>query len=191
MAKNTILTEKDYDNFYKTIIYGYIEDELSSSIKSAYRDMCRTLSGFSKNPEKEEIRKNSVEILHKQIQNLIDKKDINQEMFDEWHLNTCKKLIQIFGNQKLFYGQAQKWINMSLKNLSMLNHSKVNHFYEYCHIPIDNYILEETGYKFNTSWSRIDNYKDYLNFQKWFNTNYKGIPLDEEFELWMNHKNKV
>ena len=100
-------------------------------------------------------------------------------------------LIQTFGNQKLFYGQAQKWINMSLKNLSMLNHSKVNSFYEYCHIPIDNYILEETGYKFNTSWSRIDNYHDYLIFQEWFNNNYKGIPLDEEFKLWINHKNKV
>ena len=50
MPRNTILNKDDYCNFYKTIIYGNIEDELMSSIKSAYRDMCRTLSGFSKNP---------------------------------------------------------------------------------------------------------------------------------------------
>ena len=191
MIKNTILTEKDYYNFYKTIIYGQVEDELLSSIKSAYRDMYRTLSGFSKNPRKIEIYKKCVDVLYNQIEKLIYKKDINQEFFDKWHLNTCNILIQIFDKQQLFYGQAQKWINMSLKNLSMLNHSKVNHFYEYCHIPVDNYILEETGYKFNTSWSRIDNYKDYLSFQKWFNNNYKGIPLDEEFKLWINHKNKI
>lgn len=81
---------------------------------------------------------------------------------------------------------------MSLKNLSIINHKKVVSFYEYCHIPIDNYILKATGYKeFKTNWSRIDNYDDYLNFQKWFKNKYKGIPLDEEFMLWIDYKNKI
>ena len=45
----------------------------------------------------------------------------NQEKFDKWHEFACKRLIT-FSNDILTYGQAQKWINMTLKNLSMIDH---------------------------------------------------------------------
>ena len=44
--KSTILTENDYNMFYKSIIYGNIGDPIRTSIKSAYRDVCRTITGF-------------------------------------------------------------------------------------------------------------------------------------------------
>ena len=115
-------------------------------------------------------------------------KQIDQEQFDFLHKLTCERLITFFENQKFTYGQAQKWINMSIKYVSMFNHKMTEKYYEYCHIPIDNYIIHATKYRFNTAWSKIDSYDEYINFQKWFRNNYDGIPLDIEFNMWLNEK---
>jgi DNA polymerase-3 subunit alpha len=73
-----------------------------------------------------------------------------------------------FETQEFYYGQAQKWINMCLKYLSMLDHSLVENHYEYFHVPIDNYIVDTTGIKLYVAWSRLDDYNEYLKFQKSF-----------------------
>ena len=36
--KNTILTEDDYLQFYKAILYGKIDDVVFSSVKASYKD---------------------------------------------------------------------------------------------------------------------------------------------------------
>ena len=74
---------------------------------------------------------------------------------------------------------------MSLKYLSMIEHKSVENIYGYFHIPIDNYIIEETGIKTSAVWSRITDYSEYLTWQKEFRTLYRGIPLDNEFKLWL------
>ena len=75
---------------------------------------------------------------------------------------------------------------MTLKYLSMFDHKVTEETYEYYHVPIDNYILNATNYKFDTAWSKINSYEKYLEFQKWFREKYKGIPLDVEFNMWLN-----
>ena len=184
--KKTKLTEKDYNEFYKTMLYGNLSDPLKVAIKSAYRDLCRTISGFSKNPDHDDIFKNATAEMNKVIKELLHQNITDQKDFDEWHKWACEMLIKSFKNQKFTYGQAQKWINMTLKYLSMFDYKKIEKVYEYCHIPIDNYILDKTGKKFKTAWSRINSYEDYLDFQLFFRTKYKNIPLDEEFYMWIN-----
>ncbi len=183
--KKTILTEKDYNDFYKTILFGKIENPINTSVRRAYRDLCRTITGFSKNNKHNEILYKAIKLLDEEIEVLISSKIKQQDCFDEWHKKCCDELIKIFENQKFYYGQAQKWINMSLKYLSMIEHKSVEHIYEYFHIPIDSYIIEETGIKTSAVWSRIADYSEYLKWQKEFRTLYMGIPLDNEFKLWL------
>lgn len=188
--QNTILTEKDYNLFYKSIIYGDIQDIIKASIKSAYRDVCRTITGFSKNKKHNIIFNNANKLLYNEINLLISKNITKQVDFDEWHKDCCDKLKETFENQILNYGQAQKWINMSLKNLSMLNHKLVEDKYEFFHIPIDNYIIDITGIKTSVAWSKISDYNEYIKYQDKFRNLYGGIPLDNEFKSWLKVKNK-
>ena len=74
---------------------------------------------------------------------------------------------------------------MALKYISMFEHKKTESTYEYYHVPIDNYILKSTKYKFDTAWSKITSYEKYYDFQKWFRNTYDGIPLDVEFNMWL------
>ena len=58
--------------------------------------------------------------------------------------------------------------------------------YEFCHVPIDNYILNITGYKLSKPWSKLNDYREYLEYQSWFRNKYPNdIPLDKEFYLWL------
>jgi hypothetical protein len=181
----TILTEKDYNLFYKSVVFGKIDDSVKISVKDAYKDLCRTITGFSKNDNHDKIFNNALALLTEEIRKMINFNLNSQENFDKWHKECCDKLIETFKNQKFYYGQAQKWINMSLKNLSMIEHELVEKNYEYFHVPIDNYIINITGIKISVAWSRITNYNEYLNFQKNFRVMYEGIPLDNEFYLWL------
>ena len=181
----TILTEKDYNDFYKSILFGKINNPINISVKRAYRDLCRTIVGFSKNSNHDIILNNAIGLLNEEIEKLIYSKIENQDAFDIWHKKCCDELIDIFGNQKFYYGQAQKWINMSLKYLSMIDHNMIENNYEYFHVPIDNYIINISKINVPVSWSRISDYNLYLNWQKKFKIKYSGIPLDNEFILWL------
>ena len=183
--RKTILTENDYNTFYKAILYGRIDDPLFKAIPVAYRDLCRTIRGFSKHKNHDEIFKNCEEVIYGEISSLLKMSSMDQEHFDKWHEFACKRLI-CFSEDVLTYGQAQKWINMTLKYLSMFDHKVTEKTYEFYHVPIDNYILKSTKYKeFDTAWSKITSYDKYLKFQKWFRETYDGIPLDVEFNMWL------
>lgn len=183
--RKTTLTEKDYNLFYKSLIFGNVVDAVETSIKSSYRDVCRTITGFSRNNRHNKILKNAQNLLQEEIKALNKKTMRNQAEFDQWHRTCCEKLIQVFEDQIFYYGQAQKWINMSLKNLSILDHKLVENNYEFFHVPIDNYIMDITNMKTTTSWSRIASYDEYLNYQQRFREKYEGIALDNEFTLWL------
>lgn len=159
---------------------------METSIKRAYREVCRTITRFNYNQKKQAIKNNANELLLNEICGLLNRKSLNQNQFDKWHEEACNKLINTFKNQIFYYGQAQKWINMTFKYLALLDYNKVKIAYEYCHVPIDAEILKNVNYEFNCSWSKIDNYKEYLKFQNWFRSEYKGIPLDVEFTLWLD-----
>lgn len=183
--RKTILTENDYNTFYKAILYGKIEDPIEKAIFVAYRDLCRTIRGFSKNKDHDRIFYTCVNVLNDDIKQLLEHLKPSQENFDKWHKFACDRLI-CFSEEILTYGQAQKWVNMALKYVSMFDHNATAPTYEYYHVPIDNYILKSTKYKeFDTAWSKITSYEKYLEFQKWFRNNYDGIPLDVEFTMWL------
>lgn len=95
-------------------------------------------------------------------------------------------MISSFDGQSFTVGQAQKWINMTFKYLHLLDYPEVQNVYEYCHVPIDSYMLTITGYTMSKAWSKLDSYGEYIKYQIWFREKYPNdIPLDREFYLWL------
>ena len=151
----------------------------------------RTIRGFSNNSNHNRITEQTRKTLRRNILNFFEIKNLNQTKFDSYHKKSCEDLIVAFEDQLFTIGQAQKWINMTFKYLNLLNYDGIEYVYEYCHVPIDNYVLNITNYKLDKAWSKLNNYDEYLDFQKLFRNKYKNsIPLDKEFYLWLEEAKK-
>lgn len=186
------ISSKEKSNWWK----GFLLEEcgIDLAIKNAYRDLMRTIRDFALNKNNYEIKKNAREYLKEFINKVINLTITSQEEFDKFHKEACYKLIEKFEDQTFTVGQAQKWINTTFKYLNLLDYDYVDKVYEYCHIPIDNYILNITSYKLSTHWSKLNDYDEYLKYQNWFREKYKDeIPLDIEFYLLLEEekKNKI
>jgi len=169
----------------------FVDDVIALAMSKAYRDLMRTIRGFSYNPEHDTIIRNARQTLHTSISAMLAAEIKSQTEFDELHKAACYDLISSFGGQTFTIGQAQKWINMTFKYLHLLDYQEVQKVYEYCHIPIDSYILNITDYTLSKAWSKVDDYREYLDYQIWFRNAYPNdIPLDKEFYLWLEAAQK-
>ena len=164
----------------------FADDTISLAMDKAYRDLMRTIRGFSHNSEHDKIIRKARQTLRTSIIVILSAEIHTQAEFDELHKTACYDLISAFGGQIFTVGQAQKWINMTFKYLHLLDYPEVQKVYEYCHVPIDNYMLSITSYTMSKAWSKLNNYYDYLEYQIWFRDKYSNdIPLDKEFYLWL------
>ena len=95
----------------------------------------------------------------------------DKEAFDEWHKNSCKRLrdIKLPNEFVIYYGRAQKIINMTFKYL-MSSDTQHADAYDYCHMALDSYTLAWYKQKFDLdkkyyAWSKIDDYGEYKKIQ--------------------------
>ena len=164
----------------------FVDDVITLAMTKAYRDLMRTIRGFSRNSEHDAIIQNARQTLRDSITAILSAEINTQADFDGLHKAACCNLISSFQGQTFTVGQAQKWINMTFKYLHLLDDSDVQKVYEYCHVPIDNYMLKITNYTLGQAWSKLDDYEEYLEYQNWFRNKYPDdIPLDKEFYLWL------
>lgn len=189
------LTRRDWEEFWITCYLGgdAQKDYLGASIGAAYRDMCRTLRGFASQEGHEDIRKNAASVLKICIAALHDQAPTfsGQADFDQWHKETCSTLRSAMPN-RLTVGQAQKWVNMTLKYIAALGSERVPGFagvYAWCHVPLDNIVLEELrkrGFEpFECAWSQLTRYRSYMRCQNWIRYKWPGRPgLEVEYDLW-------
>lgn len=138
--------------------------------------------------------------------------------FDDWHKAKCEEIKEkINGNyetvnnsdekileESFTIGQAQKWVNMTLKYLWLLDALPKNICEKDLHIPIDSYIIEiayDNKNKFENalgleekpeeSWSKLSKYEDYFKIQKAIrkaiktNATNKTIPIKWESLAWI------
>ena len=127
----------------------------------AYLDLCRTLK-FTEEYNNSKVRFSEYiinNVIINEIKNLLKKcgtSVINTEGFDCWHNELCENINKKANeynylvcdssdnNKKFHYGQAQKWVNMTLKYMFITE--KWPECFEnikcFLHAPIDNYILE-------------------------------------------------
>lgn len=167
------------------------DDILDLAITKAYKDLMRTIRGFADIENHDEIITNARSNLKSSIIKILSQNITTQKQFDIIHEEACNELIKAFSIQPFTIGQAQKWINMTFKYLYLLEYEKIDSVYEYCHVPIDSYMLNITNYSMSKPWSKLNDYKEYLNYQIWFRNKYNdSIPLDKEFYLWLEEAKK-
>lgn len=185
----SIISPIEVNEFLQYLYFGKISDLVETAVSHAYLDFNRTMHGIGKHPSKEILVEKGKSALRGQFEELANVEINDQFEYDKWHKNCCDELITAFQDFNFFYGQAQKWINMTMKYLFVLDSRLVDDKYQYFHVPIDNIILNYLKpYKpprFSSAWSRIDDYSDYIRFQNWFRERFDGIPLDNEFRLWL------
>jgi len=189
------LDKDDILKFWIKVYFGTTSPNkiVDAVIDRAYRDFNRTLHGLGEFQTKDKY--NSLKQVMKGIVSEIDNCNfLNQDKFDEWHRLKCDEIISSFSciPYSLYYGQAQKWLNMTIKYLTAINFDSDNLIksnYHFFHVPIDNIIqdqLQNYGIpKLKMSWSRIDNYKVYLDYQLKIRDKFNdNIPLVVEFGLF-------
>ena len=137
----------------------------------AYRDMCRTIpfaenykeeksKGAQENKRiarsKQEKREEVTRMLREQIEAWMASPPVLQEQFDRAHSRLCNDIIALYENttqqdnpaHSLFFGQAQKWVNMTLKNLYVYSMSNpaatlsLAALVPFMHIPLDSIIID-------------------------------------------------
>ncbi|MGA9212683.1 hypothetical protein [Kaistella sp.] len=189
----TNLEPKDIDNFYITLYFSKDHsDYRKKAIWRAYRDFNRTLRNFTEN--KNDIKIDWESKLLKYIDEVCNT-NFDQSKFDDWHERKTKELCE---NEhfKLKIGQSQKWINMTLKYCYLLGNEKIPGItknVDYFHIPIDNIIQKRIFNDFkikklDESWSTIDKYKKYKNYQLEFrkHLNDRETAFEKEFKMFNN-----
>lgn len=168
------------------------EDLIELAMTKAYRDLMRTIRSFATDVNNNRIKTNARSFIKESINKIIKSNITTQEQFDKLHQEVCENLIEKFEDQYFTIGQAQKWINMTFKYLHLLEYKDITNIYEFCHIPIDSYMLNITNYQMSKPWSKLNDYDEYLQYQEWFRDKYKNdIPLDVEFYLWLEEAKKI
>jgi hypothetical protein len=196
-AVNSQLTRNDYERFLIRLYFNKIAftKPLKACIDRAYLDLNRTLRHISKFPSAQTIREKATYYLLAELEHIRDiAQSTDQGKFDAWHKKVSLSVKEIYrssGWNCFYIGQSQKWLNMSIKYAFTLGESYIPGFqplYGYCHVPIDNIIiqaLQRYGFQgFRDSWSRVDSYEDYFERQQWIRARFRIAPLDVEFRLW-------
>lgn len=193
IEKNIVSVDEDILKFLKAAYFGDFSDCYKAACNRAYRDMNRTIRfGELSSNDREDLKKEVKEKLKDEIKDNLNKIS-SQEEFDDWHEKVCDQIKEIYKEKgiTLTYGQAQKWINMTIKYLYVLEAKTFDGVFEYLHVPIDNYVLdiakEELGVeRIKEAWSKLDVYEEYLKYQENIKEKIGEIaPLRWEFRNWL------
>lgn len=193
------------------LLYSYFEitsdckrDEMiDACIKRAYLDTCRRINFPLPAAQKKDEAKgqyfyeHTVDVLRKRIEQL------SEQDYDQWHKETCEAVIKMgcaddirnFYQESivLTYGHAQKWVNMTMKYLylleQLLEKGYVSCNWSKLHVPIDSFIMESIykdielpGREHGRSFDKVKKLKfdtaqsdDLLPWSKWEQKGYEGV----------------
>lgn len=136
--------ERAYRDLNRTIAFTY-----SQSVLDKKSDQTLSQDARSKYIEaKQAFKSDLIKDIKQEVTNLPEK--LKEKGFREWHNDLCVKIVKhnpdvddlnvrVLKNN-LSYGQAQKWVNMTLKYMWLMG--LIEDQKQLC-VPIDNYILRE------------------------------------------------
>ena len=190
----SITIDKDAFDFLLLMCVGSYDNPYEAASNRAYRDLNRTIRYQALPPEARELlRQKTTELLQNEITSMV-RNVISQDQFDSWHHNVCKQIRNFFHEMgvEFYYGQAQKWLNMTIKYLYVIGEQTFDSVFPYLHIPVDNYVFDVAHKVFGMqkpeiAWSRWDDYQNqYMNYQNALRTHITGMaPLRWEFRYWL------
>lgn len=187
---SNILSNKLKEDFYIRIYFNINDGFESAGIKRAYLDFNRTLKIKNNNQEfRNNKRAETEQFLKERLLKIISLSIKSQDAFDTVHENLCNELVKEWDELKI--GQAQKWINMTLKYWLLFGESKIKDIEKnamFFHIPIDSFVqMEMFNEKYPKPWSKIDKYADYFDYQLKHRKKETGNPpIVDEFEFFNN-----
>lgn len=209
-----ICAKRAYLDLARTVKYSYSSSELEEmkSKKSSEEDRDEA-NNFVES--KNNLIKNICKNILSPVKTEKAKISFESSDFDKWHKAKCKEIINFMNNsidksnteilkESFTIGQAQKWVNMTLKYLWLLNALPTGVKPEYLHVPIDSYIIEIAYCNKNKfenalgleekpeeSWSKLSEYEEYFKIQEAIrkaiktNATNETIPIKWESLAWI------
>lgn len=148
MEKNKKITYQDITAFLLNAYFGDVCDPICTAVNSAYLDLNRTIEFkkakvFIPEEKKADIRQSCVGTIKTSVIELLGINDLDEKIYDSWHEGLCESIIGHYSNDvHFYYGQAQKWVNMTFKYLTVIEPQKTENLFDYLHVPIDSVILD-------------------------------------------------
>lgn len=162
MDDKTMCLDKSIVRFLCNVYFTTGENDFEKASFRAYLDFCRTIKfkddykGDKKEKEKEDIKKAVSRLIENFVKTIEHTPDVFDNIDDKndniinSHKKLCRMIINKFSEftqpNTFTYGHAQKWVNMTLKYLYVLDKCKERSTYDaivsYFHVPIDNIILD-------------------------------------------------
>lgn len=179
---------------------GEVNPGVSQCVARAYLDLSRTAHGISKEAGANQLKRDAHLLAKSLLTEAIGTtKPWTPSAFDRWHEAACSQVCAHYrvGRYPMFrVGQAQKWLNMSIKYalslsaLEMLHVVNLRALRRVAHVPLDNIVIEAlrsfNAPRLRCPWSRIADYGEYLRLQHWIRKQFKeSLPLDVEFHIWI------
>ncbi|HMM79810.1 MAG TPA: hypothetical protein PKC65_07305 [Pyrinomonadaceae bacterium] len=186
---NSLLTDDVRENFLIRLYFDDSKGFYNAGIKRAFLDFCRTLK--IKDDMRAKHKNNAEKFLLCKLAKLITKKFVDQSDFDKFHKATCEQLLKEWN--ELTIGQAQKWINMTLKYWLLFGDKRINGIdlnAKYFHIPIDSYVQKGMfDEKHPRPWSKIHNYETYMSYQERHRNKQTGnYPIIDECNFFSSYQ---
>lgn len=136
---------------------------LKSAIKVAYNDA--TMQGAYNALEKENAEEIDYDEVAQELEKAIKKLlNDNSNSYEQWHKDICEELVKCYEkvtsnnkNPAFSYGNAQKWVNMTMKYLYILSeifhdfnknlnfekyYDIIQKLYKEFQVPVDSFIIE-------------------------------------------------
>ena len=164
------------------------EGKIDLAIKRAYRDFCRTIDKDKLKQNKYDLntaKDAAVEI----ITNNFKATPSDKVAYNKWFFDLCTAITNIGYS----FGQAQKWVNMTMKYLIVLDYEPFDQAIIKCmHAPIDtdivHHVIDENHWDDYLPWSSytVLNEKKYKELQKKIvEIKKEGIcTIEWEFDTW-------
>lgn len=150
--------------------------------KKAYLDMNRTLK--FKSDERNNFCPDICILIAEKMENVLNS---DPENFDTLHEAVCEKIIakaksKYVLEEEFHYGQAQKWLNMTIKYMWLMGFwkSKFAKLEPVLHVPVDRYIIE-------AAWGNEDVILPLIP-EKLCVNGQRGAYLDEKVKPWSKWK---
>jgi hypothetical protein len=185
----SIINASTRENFYIRLYFNANKEFKLAGIRRAYLDFSRTLFREKETVKERKTKRAETEMfILEKLEKIIKVSINNQAEFDIKHKELTKNLVNYWN--KLSIGQAQKWINMSLKYWLLFGNERVHSIEKnakYFHIPIDRFIQEKMFPDLkHSAWSKIELYSEYFKYQTNYREKSNEIPIVAEFQLFNN-----
>ena len=189
-----ISVSKDAYDFFKHMLFGAWNSIYTAASERAYRDMCRTLRNIRQSDVNSTKLRSEIDLLlEKEISGIFEYGIANQKQYDEWHEKLCLRIRKHYRDNgfDMTVGQAQKWVNMTMKYLFVADVPGAADTFYFCHVPVDSYIIGAAEEQLKLKrpplpWSKMDDYREYAEYERQIRMRLGNVaPLEWEFKTWI------